>query len=68
MGRTESRLCIPNTDERLRAVAEILAAAVIRLRLRAALPDQVQDAEERPESAANCLEVPRQTVLNVQAG
>jgi hypothetical protein len=55
-------------EQRLQELAEILAAAIVRLRLRAALPDRVPGAEKPPESVANCLKVPRQTVLNVHAG
>ncbi|MCX7702016.1 MAG: hypothetical protein N2039_14160 [Gemmataceae bacterium] len=58
-------------DERLRAVAAILAAGVLRLRSRAALPtdaDQVRAPENLPETGPNCLEVPPQTVLSVHTG
>lgn len=54
-------------DERLEEVAAILAAGVVRLRNRAALP-QASDHENPTESGAACLEVPGKTVLSVHAG
>lgn len=54
-------------DERLREVASILAAGVLRLRQRAALP--THDAQKKsPESSAAGLEVPDETVLSVHTG
>jgi hypothetical protein len=55
-------------DQRLREMAEILAAAVIRLRLRAALPGEGAGAGKPPDSSPNCLEVPQETVLSVHTG
>jgi hypothetical protein len=51
--------------QRQREVATILAAAVVRLRLRAALPGPDPGAEKPPESAPNCLEVSNRTRLSV---
>jgi hypothetical protein len=57
------------TPEQRRAeVAEILAAAVLRLRLRVALPGADTVAEKSPKSVPNCLEVPFATRLSVHAG
>jgi hypothetical protein len=54
-------------DERLREVAAILAAGVLRLRQRAALP--TDDAQKKPsEFAADGLEVLNETVLSVHTG
>lgn len=54
-------------DERLREVAAILAAGVLRLRQRAALPPE--KAPEKPaELPAAGLEVPEETVLSVHTG
>jgi hypothetical protein len=54
-------------DERLREVATILAAGVLRLRQRAALP--TDDAQKKPaELSAAGLEVPEETVLSVHTG
>jgi hypothetical protein len=65
MRRTESRGSPTGPDQRLREVAEILAGAVIRLRLRAALPDSIQNAGKTLDSPPNCLEVPSETRLSV---
>ncbi len=55
-------------DERFRELAGILAAAVLRLSLRAAL--SVDDSgRENPENLArSCLEVSPDTVLSVHGG
>ncbi len=69
-------------DERLREVASILAAGILRLRSRAALPDDcltlrpLPEGEGRgegapknpPESGQDCLEVPGKTVLSIHTG
>jgi hypothetical protein len=55
-------------DQRLREVAEILATAVLRLRVRAALPALVPDAEKPAESTANCLAVRPEMRLSVHTG
>jgi hypothetical protein len=55
-------------DQRRQELAEILAAAIVRLRLRAALPDPVPGAEKHPETVANCLEVPSERRLSVHTG
>lgn len=58
-------------DERLREVAAILAAGVLRLHSRAALPDDSNrnsGPESPPDAEPNCLEVPGETVLTVHTG
>jgi hypothetical protein len=58
-------------EERLREVASILAAGVLRLRSRAALPadlGQHSGPKNLPESGQDCLEVPGKTVLSVHTG
>jgi hypothetical protein len=57
--------------ERLREVAAILAAGLLRLRARSALPtdpDQVHGPKNLPESGQDCLEVPAETGLSVHTG
>jgi hypothetical protein len=51
-------------EQRLREVAEVLANAILRLRLRAALSDVVSECGEVPESSVNCLEVPSESRLS----
>lgn len=51
-------------DERLREVASILGAGILRLRARAALPADIPPAENPTESRQDCLEVPPETVLS----
>jgi hypothetical protein len=68
----------PETDparmtagERLREVAAILAAGVLRLRSRAALPadsDEHCGPKNPLESGQDCLEVSAETVLSVHTG
>jgi hypothetical protein len=58
-------------DQRLREIVRILAAGVLRLRARAALPPaaaQLAGPQIVPESEPNCLEVPSETVLSVHTG
>jgi hypothetical protein len=58
-------------DERLREVARILAAGVLRLHARAALPPapaQLPGTQILLESSPNCLEVPSETRLSVHTG
>ena len=55
-------------DERRSEVASILAAGVLRLRARAALPGADPAPEKPPESAITCLEVLDETVLSVHSG
>jgi hypothetical protein len=55
-------------EQRRGEVAEILAAAVVRLRLRAALPTERPGTEKPAESAVNPLEVPSETRLSVHTG
>jgi hypothetical protein len=55
-------------DERLSEVAGILAAGILRLRARAALPEEPGDSddpENRDERGVSCLEVSAETVLSV---
>jgi hypothetical protein len=57
--------------DRFSAIARILAAGVLRLRARAALPPacaQLPGSQILPESGPNCLEVPSETVLSVHTG
>jgi hypothetical protein len=58
-------------DERLAEVASILAAGILRLHARAAMPDDAEPrlAPENPaESGSSGLEVPGETVLSVHNG
>lgn len=55
-------------DERLSAVANILAAGILRLRSRAALRDPAAKSENPLESGPACLDVSSKTVLSVHAG
>ena len=58
-------------DERLHEVAGIIAAGILRLRARAALPTcpaQHAAPKDSRESDRNCLEVPAETVLSVHTG
>jgi hypothetical protein len=58
-------------DERLREIASILAAGILRLRTRAALPaDPASHSgpKNTRESGQACLEVPAETVLSVHTG
>jgi hypothetical protein len=57
------------TPEQRRAeLAEILGAAILRLRLRVALPGGCADAEKPLESSPNCLDASPETVLSVHTG
>jgi hypothetical protein len=61
----------PTPDQRLRAVARILAAGILRLRARAALPASAAELPVPrilPENAANVLDVPAETRLSVHPG
>lgn len=58
-------------DERRSEVASILAAGILRLSARAALPGDAPEvpAPENPaQSASSCLEVSDETVLSVHPG
>jgi hypothetical protein len=55
-------------DERRSEVASILAAGILRLRARAAIPGDDPPAEISPESVTARLEVPAETVLSVIHG
>ena len=58
-------------DQRLAEVASILAAGILRLDARAAMPDDVAGQvalANPPESASSCLEVSDETVLSGHNG
>jgi hypothetical protein len=58
-------------DQRLSAIAGILAAGILRLRARAALPpssEHLPGLQIPPESGPNCLELPPETGLSVHTG
>jgi hypothetical protein len=65
MRRSDREIRCLTADERLGEVADLFGAAIIRLRVRAALPGV---GDESHESAPNCLEVPSGTVLSVHTG
>ena len=54
--------------ERRAELAAIFAAGILRLRARAALPSDTSPPEISPDSAAERLEVPAETVLSVVHG
>lgn len=54
--------------ERRTELAAIFAAGIMRLRARAALPGESSPAENSPDSAAERLELPAETVLSVVHG
>jgi hypothetical protein len=59
------------SEERLREVASIFAAGLLRLRARAALPTdpgQIPEPENLSKSGQDCLEVSPETVLSVHTG
>ena len=56
-----------SSDERLREVATILAAGVLRLRQSSALSTE-NDDKNLAESSADGLEVPAETRLSVRVG
>ncbi len=55
-------------DKRRSEVASILAAGILRLHARVAIPGDAPPAEISPDSAAERLEVPTETVLSVING
>ena len=55
-------------DERLSAIAAILAAGILRLQCRAALVAAAAESENPANSVAAGLEVSDETVLSVHAG
>jgi hypothetical protein len=69
MHRTSTEACdLTADDDRLREIAGILAAGILRLRCRAALPrtpDTAADPENPPDSSLNRLELTRETRLSV---
>ena len=52
-------------EQRLSGLAAILAAGILRLRARAALPDAESVAEISAKPVPACLDVPAKTVLSV---
>lgn len=69
--RPETDPACMTADERLREVAAIFAAGLLRLRARSALPTNPgQDSAPKnvPESGPDCLELPDETVLSVHTG
>jgi hypothetical protein len=52
-------------EEHFNEVVAILAGAVVRLRVRAALPGDFVNTEKLPESFPNCLELPSESRLSV---
>jgi hypothetical protein len=62
---------MPTDDERLREIAALLAAGLLRLRCRAALipgPAVAPGPKNPPDSSLNCLEVSGEVRLSVHAG
>jgi hypothetical protein len=57
-----------SAEERLSAVASILAAGILRLRSRGTLIEHAAESENPPDSAPACLDVYLKTVLSVNAG
>lgn len=57
-----------SVDERLSAVAGILAAGILRLQSRAAPLAHAPESEKSPDSGPTCLDVSAKTVLSVHAG
>lgn len=55
-------------EQRLSELAAILAAGMLRLRTRAAMPHAESRAEIPADSGPTCLDVPTKTVLSVLAG
>ena len=64
--------CHPSSDdERRREIASLLAAAILRLRSRAALPvtpTGSRHPENLPNSSVNCLELSERKRLSVHTG
>lgn len=59
-------LLTPN--ERRAELAAIFAAGILRLRVRAAVPDDTSSPQVSPDSADERFEVPAETVLSVVHG
>jgi hypothetical protein len=72
MCTTTLESCHPSTDdERRREIASLFAAAILRLRSRAALPfvpAGTRSPENLPNSAVNSLELSQQNRLSVHSG
>jgi hypothetical protein len=72
MNPTNIESCDLTTDtDRLREIADLLAAGVLRLRCRAALSSQQASTpapENLPENSLNGLELSRETRLSVHPG
>jgi hypothetical protein len=54
-------------EQRLVAIARILAGAMLHLRDRGALPAPQKEEQIPPESGSNCLEVPGHPRLSVHS-
>jgi hypothetical protein len=60
---------LPSNDDRIREIAAILAAGVVRLRCRAALPGPCPAGPQiLPETTPNCLELSDDPRLSVHTG
>ena len=72
MNLTNLEICDLTTDaDRLREIAGILAAGILRLRCRAALRSESAssaDQKKLPDSSPNCLELSPETRLSVHRG
>jgi hypothetical protein len=71
MLRNDEDVSVHLDEQRLREVARILAAGILRLRARAALPpssEHLPGLQIPPESGPNCLELPPETGLSVHTG
>jgi hypothetical protein len=55
-------------EQRLSELADTLAAGILRLRARSALPDAESALGIPPDSGGTCLDVGQETVLSVLAG
>lgn len=66
--RSSEDLAFLTPEQRLSELAAILAAGVLRLRSRAAMPDIESGAEISTDSGPTCLDVRQETVLSVLAG
>jgi hypothetical protein len=71
MDRISAAPDILTVDERLHAIARILAGGILRLHARAALPASTGDAaapNQETNSSSNCLDVPGETRLSDHSG
>jgi len=65
LSMTGDRIDRQTFEERLQELAGILARAIIRLRLRAALLSTDPDSQKPSVSVSNCLDGSHETVLSV---